>query len=119
MVGWTSHLLRLAVANEPRGVGKPRGCLPPRRAPGSAGAPRLASDDLRDPLMAQAHGLSDGLHRQPFAVGEADGLVALSAQALGLRIQGGCALRVVLGEGCQALFGAWGLAFSASDQPIV
>lgn len=69
--------------------------------------------------MAEVHGLSDGLHGQPFAVGEADGLVALSAQVLGLLIQGGFSLRVVLGEGCQALFGAWGLAFSASDQPIV
>ncbi len=69
--------------------------------------------------MAEVHGLSDGLHGQPFAVGETDGLVALSAQDLGLLIQGGFSLRVVLGEGCQALLGAWGLAFSASDQPIV
>ena len=69
--------------------------------------------------MAEVHGLGDGLHWQSFAVGDADGLVALSAQDLGLLIQGGFSLRVVLSEGCQALFGAWGLAFSASDQPIV
>lgn len=69
--------------------------------------------------MAEVHGLSDCLHGQSFAVGEADGLIALSPQVLGLLIQGGFSLRAVLGEGCQALFGAWGLAFSASDQPIV
>ncbi len=69
--------------------------------------------------MAEVHGLGDGFHGQPFAVGEADGLVALAAQGLSLLTQSGFPLRVVLGEGRETLFGAWGLSFSASDQPIV
>jgi hypothetical protein len=43
----------------------------------------LAPDDLRHALMAHLHDLRDGLHRQPFAVGRADGLVALVAQVFG------------------------------------
>lgn len=69
--------------------------------------------------MAEVHNLGDGLHGQPFAVGHANGLVALSPQVLGLLLQRGFPLGIVLGKGCQALFGAWGLAFGASDQSIV
>jgi hypothetical protein len=52
------------------------------------GRPGLAPDDLRDPLMAHAHDLGNGLHGQTLAVGGADGFVALLPSGFARLLQG-------------------------------
>jgi hypothetical protein len=63
-----------------------------RRAVGTA-------HDLRDALVAHAHDLGDGLHRQAVVVGGADGFVAFLSERFARLIQSGFAPRVVLGKG--------------------
>jgi hypothetical protein len=82
-------------------------------------SPALAAHDLADPLMAHAHDLGDGSHRQAVAVGLADGFVALGSQCFVLPLQGLLAPGVVLGEGAQAGAGFGGMAGSAGDLRIV
>lgn len=47
------------------------------------GKPASAPHNLRNPLMAHAHDLGDGLHRQAVFVGGADGLVPFLAELVG------------------------------------
>lgn len=79
----------------------------------------LAPDDLRDALMAHAHDLGDGLHRQPIAVGGADGRVAGLAQVVAGLVQGCFTADVVLGKGRKTASGLGGLAFWTGDPKIV
>lgn len=79
----------------------------------------LASDDLRDALVAHAHDLSDGLHRQAVVVGGTDGFVSLVPEFFGGLLQGCFAPGVVLGEGGQAGSGLGSLTFRAGDSRIV
>jgi hypothetical protein len=79
----------------------------------------LASDDLGDALVAHAHDLGDGRHRQAIGVGHADGFVALVAEVFASLIQAGFAAGVVLGEGAQAASGLGCSAFRAGDSGIV
>ena len=79
----------------------------------------LATNDLRDALMAHAHDPGDGRHRQALAVRGANRLVPLLLEGfLGLR-QRSFALSVLLGESSQTASGLRGLAFRASDLKIV
>jgi hypothetical protein len=68
----------------------PRRVLP-RRA-------RLAAHNLRHPLMAHAHDLSDGFHRQAVLVGGANGFVSLPSKGVGGLLQLALAAGVALGE---------------------
>lgn len=79
----------------------------------------LASDDLRHPLMAHAHELGNGRHRESRAIGRTNGRIPLAAQGFCGLLQRGLALGVVLGKGCQPGSGLWGLAFSSGDLEIV
>jgi hypothetical protein len=78
-----------------------------------------APDDLRHPLVAHAHDLGNGGHRQSVAVGGADGVVALLAQLVACLLPCCLALGVARGKGRQAASGLGSLAFGASDLRIV
>jgi len=75
----------------------------------------LAPHDLRDPLVAHVHDLSDGLHRQAVSVSRPDGLIAFGSQTLGLLLQLVFTLGVILGKGHQALAGFRCLALGTGD----
>lgn len=81
----------------------------------------LASDDLRDALVAHAHAhdLGYGLHGQTLAVGGADGLILLLPEIFAGLLQGGFAPQVVLGEGGQTGSGLGRLAFRSGVLKIV
>jgi len=83
------------------------------------GVASSAAHDLAHALVAHAHDLGDGGHRQAVAVGLTNGLVALGPQRLVLPLQGLLALGVVLGEAAQAGTGFGGMAGSAGDLGIV
>lgn len=78
-----------------------------------------APHDLRDALVAHAHDLRNGGHRQAGVVGGPDSLVTGLTQFLGGPLQLGFALGVVLGKGRQATSGLGGLAFGTGDLGIV
>lgn len=77
---------------------------------------RLAPYDLRHPLVAHVHDLSNGFHRQAVAMSRPDGLIAFGSQALGLLRQLVFTLGVILGEGHQALAGFGCLALGTGDE---
>jgi hypothetical protein len=69
--------------------------------------------------LADLHNLRDRHHGQATAVGGADRLIALRAQALGRALEGGLALGVVASEGGELGAGLGSLATAAGDRPIV
>jgi hypothetical protein len=79
----------------------------------------LAPDDLRDALMAHAHDLGNGLHRQTALVGRPYGFVSLVPELFGGLLQGCFALGVVLGKGCEAGSGLGSMTFRAGYSGIV
>jgi hypothetical protein len=86
---------------------------------GAGGRHRLAANDLRHPLVAHAEHVGNGRHRQAIAVRPADGLVTLGAQLLGLALQLGFALAVVLGKRLQAGLGFRDMTLRTGDPGIV
>jgi hypothetical protein len=78
-----------------------------------------APDDLRHPLVAHAHDLGNGSHRQAVVVGRSDRFVALLAQLVAGSLQLSLTLRVALGKARQVASGIRGLAFRTSDLGIV
>ena len=79
----------------------------------------LAPHDLRDPLVAHAHDLSDGVHRQTIGVGGADRFVPFLLKCFTGLVKGCLALGVALGKGSQLSLGLGCLAFSSGDASIV
>jgi len=79
----------------------------------------LAPHDLRHPLVAHAHDLGNGLHRQAVFVGRPDGAVSLSPQLVGGLLKLAFAAGIGLGKGCQAVFGLGCLALRSGDVKIV
>lgn len=65
----------------------------------------LAPDDLRHPLVAHAHDLGDGLHRQAVLVGGADGFVSLFTELASSLLQLVLTAGVLLGKGRETRFG--------------
>lgn len=78
-----------------------------------------APDDLRDALVAHAHDLGNGCHRQALTVGRPYGFVSLLPELFGGLLQGCFAPGVVVGEGGQVGSGLGGVAFGAGDLRIV
>jgi hypothetical protein len=79
----------------------------------------LASDDLRHPLMAHAHELGNGRHRESRAIGRPNGRIPLVPQGFSGLLQRCFALGVVLSEGSQPGSRLRGLTFSSGDPRIV
>jgi hypothetical protein len=79
----------------------------------------LASDDLRDALVAHLQHAGNFSHREFAAIGGADRLIAVRTQLGGAVFKLSLALGVLLGECRQAGFGLRCLAFAASDPGIV
>jgi hypothetical protein len=80
---------------------------------------RLASDDLRDALVAHLEHPGNLGHRQAFAIGGPYRLVAIRSQLLGPLLKLALQPRVFVGECRQAGFGLRCLAFASSDRRIV
>lgn len=81
--------------------------------------PCLAPHDLRDPLVAHAHDLRNGVHRQAIGIGSSDRLVPLLSERFASPVKRLLALGVVLGEGRESRFGLGCLAFCSGDAGIV
>jgi hypothetical protein len=79
----------------------------------------LAPDDLRDALVAHAHDLGDGFHRQAIAVGGADRFVSLVAEVFARLLLRCVALGVGLCKGGKTRSGLWCLTFRSGDLEIV
>lgn len=75
----------------------------------------LAADDLRHALMAHAHDLGDGLHRQAVLIRRPDGFIALCAELVGRLLQLALPVGVFLGKGRQAGFRLGCLALGTDD----